>query len=260
MMMDMSIPSFLSPSVAVDELWHTFMLMPEDYFHFCFRAVSGADHPWIIPHSVMSLCDSVHDRKCRYDRTLLLYKLFFGTPAPSDIWPTDRFDPGLVVSSVSSVSSSSASLVSSVSSVSSVSFATSAHTKASRPWYQNLKLPSAFPPLPPASDGTKQFNGQTSSEQTSEPPAKRQKPSTDGRSNFIKITFGRADQRTVLDVEKSTKISDVFEKYCFIHGLDIRVLQFYNNGVNMYGFVRHQISEVLDDGDVVEVVHKQTGC
>lgn len=68
----------LSPGPVIDNIWHEFLLRPQDYYNYC-MLLSGKiiNHNPVIDSNVIT----------RYKNTLNCYKEEFGELPPSYIWP-----------------------------------------------------------------------------------------------------------------------------------------------------------------------------
>jgi len=75
----------LSPSVAVDAVWHTHMLMPQDYFHMC-RVLLGSTMQcfW---HNPATADDA--NRATRYNHTRVQYTSLFQAHPSDTYWPNE---------------------------------------------------------------------------------------------------------------------------------------------------------------------------
>lgn len=81
-----TLPPALSPSHAVDAVWHTHMLLPHAYARTCRVLLPGQDA--VFKHSPVPRSDPI-----RYARTLKMYKNVFGiTPNPA-AWPDEAQSP-----------------------------------------------------------------------------------------------------------------------------------------------------------------------
>ncbi len=76
--------TMLTPSEAVDEVWHLHLIYTVDYWErFCAQVLKRRIH-----HSPSAGGEAEDARYGQaYDRTRSLYRTEFGTPPPQDIWP-----------------------------------------------------------------------------------------------------------------------------------------------------------------------------
>ena len=75
----------LSPSAAVDAVWHTHMLMPQDYLHMCRVLLGSAQHCFW--HNPATADDA--DRAARYNRTREQYTSLFQAHPSDTHWPNE---------------------------------------------------------------------------------------------------------------------------------------------------------------------------
>lgn len=81
----------LTPSGAIDELWHTHLQHPAKYQAFC-ESLLGKDRRGqvkVIEHKDVKV--SVEERRPRCQATLHAYEAEFGQPAPMELW-TDVYE------------------------------------------------------------------------------------------------------------------------------------------------------------------------
>ncbi len=82
-----SAPTEVTPSLVVDEVWHTHLMFSKSYIEdLCLNNLER-----IIHHSP-GTGEATHDAKYQgqYLRTLATYKQVFGQEAPSDLWPRPK--------------------------------------------------------------------------------------------------------------------------------------------------------------------------
>ena len=98
-----------SPSNAIDEIWHLFLLFPKDYFQLC-QDVLGESK--VLDHNPFGASDT--DQNARFENTLTRYEQLFNEAAPSAYWDDDYVaDASDTSSTPASDSASSASVTSS---------------------------------------------------------------------------------------------------------------------------------------------------
>jgi ubiquitin C len=77
--------SILSPSGAVDEIWHAFLLFPKDYAAFCDMLLPIDCESRIIDHNPLGVHEGAF-RDRRLLRTLSAYRDFFRVDPPTSVW------------------------------------------------------------------------------------------------------------------------------------------------------------------------------
>lgn len=76
----------VSPSDAVDQVWHAHMLNSRDYWgRFCTDVLGSPLHHDPNPGGA----DATRRHRQQYENTLAAYERVFGAPPPEDIWPRD---------------------------------------------------------------------------------------------------------------------------------------------------------------------------
>lgn len=80
----------LTPSHIIDEAWHSLILDPLSYTLLCQQLSNNKSDPkeYIINHNQHG-GDDIKNNKKRYEKTLMLYKEYFGQAPPLMIWPTN---------------------------------------------------------------------------------------------------------------------------------------------------------------------------
>ena len=76
-----------SPSHAIDEIWHLFLLFPKDYFQLC-QDVLGLNR--VLDHNPFGASDT--DQNARFENTLTRYEHLFNEAAPSAYWDDEHAD------------------------------------------------------------------------------------------------------------------------------------------------------------------------
>jgi len=93
LMKDTSCPAILSPSGLIDKVWHTHLLMPNNYAEFC-QSVFGQS----IDHDLAGSKSPENEKSKRRERTQNLYKVTFNKEPDERFWMQNRtadeqFDP-----------------------------------------------------------------------------------------------------------------------------------------------------------------------